>query len=310
MRRLALFIFLVALVASFAWTLRRGAPTTPQSTAHPEMLPTPEPSTTHNPPPLQASETSPEPTTQAPKFSGAPKIRVLDDQQKQNKKVFSLPITIDADGLAVVQHDMVLGVPTDASVKDGSPAALGPINLWSKRIPYHIQPHLPEPGRVLQAIALFEETVLEFVPYTHQKDAMVFEVGQGNCKSYVGKVGGTQPIWLSAQCSPSDIAHEIMHALGFIHEQNRSDRNDYIDINMDNIDESHSINFVIFPKEFMVLSGRAPFDFTSIMIYPPTMFARGSSLTMHPKDSRQQIQPGNRLSSRDVERINRVYTNR
>ena len=33
------------------------------------------------------------------------------------------------------------------------------------------------------------------------------------------------------------VQHEMLHALGFFHEQSRTDRNDFVTINLDNVEE-------------------------------------------------------------------------
>ena len=37
--------------------------------------------------------------------------------------------------------------------------------------------------------------------------------------------------------------HEIMHALGYIHEHSRPDRDDYLDVRMENIEKENAANF-------------------------------------------------------------------
>lgn len=61
-----------------------------------------------------------------------------------------------------------------------------------------------------------------------------------SCWSYLGMTGGSQTVSLQTPgCMWSGVAsHEIMHALGFVHEQSRSDRDHYVSILWENIIES------------------------------------------------------------------------
>jgi len=215
------------------------------------------------------------------------------------------------DGVAVVQGDVVVGalVDDDSTVESGF-VKMPSLNLWrSPVIPIYISPNLSDPHRVLEALEMFSETVIQFVPFQDQEDVMVFEEGTGVCKSYVGRIGGKQPLWITPECRADDIAHEILHALGFVHEQNRVDRDQFIVLNAENIDEKYQENFFRLPPAFMTVSGLAPFDFDSLMIYPPTMFSKNGQPTMQSKVKDQTIRPSRVLSPRDVERVNRAYGN-
>jgi hypothetical protein len=218
------------------------------------------------------------------------------------------------DGLAVAQGDLIVGALVNQDIDpenvNSSFVVLPYFKLWpSSVIPFYIEPDLVNSERVLQALALFDGTAIQFVPYTDQNAALVFTVGSENCKSYVGYIGKLQPILLSPDCKPDDIAHEILHALGFIHEQNRSDRDNFISVLADNIQEGHIENFEILPNEFMTVSGLTPFDFESLMIYPDWMFAKSGSPTMRSK-SGQRIEPSKGLSQLDRDRLNQAYGDR
>lgn len=58
------------------------------------------------------------------------------------------------------------------------------------------------------------------------------------CWSYVGDDGVGQDVSIGAGCDTKAVVeHELLHALGFYHEQSRSDRDDYVKIWWDQIEE-------------------------------------------------------------------------
>ncbi len=245
----------------------------------------------------------------------AEKAQALSLNEKESDNSQGVPVKfVLEDGVAVTQGDLIVGAlveeNTESESLKNSSVILPIVKLWpSSTIPYHIDEDVPNPERILQALSFFEGTSVKFVPYSSQPAAIVFTNGSENCKSYIGYHGILQPIMLSPDCKPDDIAHEVMHALGFIHEQSRSDRDQYVEVMSENIEDGHQINFEKLPPGFMAVSGLSPFDFESLMIYPSWMFAKSGNVTMQAKTG-QRIEPSKELSSLDRERVNRAYENR
>lgn len=94
-----------------------------------------------------------------------------------------------------------------------------------------------------------------FSPYIY-----VFE-GDGNW-SEVGYQGSRQEMSIVSWDYIYVIAHEICHALGFKHEHSRTDRDNYVQINWDNIIDDEEYNFEI--AETINLTD---YDFDSVMHY-------------------------------------------
>ncbi|MES3039384.1 MAG: M12 family metallopeptidase [Bdellovibrionota bacterium] len=239
-------------------------------------------------------------------------VKVMADKPltvpKGNSKELVLPFVMD-EGVAVIMGDVVIGAPVEGAGVENGVALIPPVKVWpTNRIPFHIQDNVQNPERIYKALAMFEGTAVQFIPYSGQNDAIVFEDSNGICKSYVGYVGGKQPIWLPPGCGPSEIAHEILHALGFVHEQNRSDRDKFIKVMPENIDEKYANNFEKLPYEYSKATEVTPFDFQSIMIYPTWMFAKSALPTMQSLKPGSVISPGENLSVLDIDRINELYT--
>lgn len=296
MSRLNAILALIFVVLCYAiWAIRHKAPPTvvqlPQQTIEQ---------------PQEVIEAAPQPEMQEPAPVPEPKQPPLEKPKKQK---LALPYVID-DGIAVVQGDVAIGKPIGDNIPETGIAAVPSLQKWpSRTIAYYIQPTVVDPERVKIALAMFDQSAIRFVPHTNQQDALVFEDARGICKSYVGHIGGLQPVWIPAGCGPREIAHEVLHALGFVHEQNRSDRDDFISVLFDNIDEKYRDNFEKLPQEYMAVSGLAPFDFESLMIYPVWMFVKHGQATMESKVKDHSIQPSDHLSTIDLERLNLAYGN-
>uniref|UniRef100_A0A8C4GW09 Meprin A subunit n=1 Tax=Dicentrarchus labrax TaxID=13489 RepID=A0A8C4GW09_DICLA len=165
-------------------------------------------------------------------------------------------------------------------------------------------------GVILQA---FEEyrlrSCVDFKPYEGETSYISFTKLSG-CWSYVGddKVG--QNVSIGAGCDTKAIVqHELLHALGFYHEQSRSDRDDYVKIWWDQIEEGKEHNFNKYEDDFITDMNTA-YDYESIMHYRPLSFNKNESIpTITTTIPYFNEVIGQRLdfSAVDITRLNRMY---
>ncbi|CAF0872389.1 unnamed protein product [Brachionus calyciflorus] len=165
-------------------------------------------------------------------------------------------------------------------------------------VPYVIDPYTynaTELNIILAGMKIIEDQTrvngkdcIKFVPRSSEATYLRIFNGQG-CWSYVGRQqrGGAQQLSLQKPSATvrgsciykSTVAHELIHALGFWHEQSRPDRDQYIRINWENIsvDDQHNFNkyptTVSDPMEF-------PYDYHSIMHYDSHAFSINGKPTM------------------------------
>ncbi|KFM56528.1 Astacin-like metalloprotease toxin, partial [Stegodyphus mimosarum] len=151
----------------------------------------------------------------------------------------------------------------------------------SKIWPGGIVPYVKDPG--LEATVFdfvlegaFDEykkkTCIKFVPRTTEKDYIRIFPGKG-CYSHVGKVGNQQLVSLGQGCGYTrTVLHELGHAVGFYHEQNRSDRDDWLIIFWENVKEGMENQFFkLEPHQNQLLT---PFDYDSVMLYGSFTFSK------------------------------------
>ncbi|VDM77573.1 unnamed protein product, partial [Strongylus vulgaris] len=106
-----------------------------------------------------------------------------------------------------------------------------PFNRWKNNvIPYMLSAQYTAEQKKtirdsledLQRISCFR-----FVERALERDFLAFMPLDG-CYSYVGKIGGRQVLSLAVDCIADYIIwHEVMHAIGFEHEHQRPDRDNF-----------------------------------------------------------------------------------
>uniref|UniRef100_A0A3P9BKH0 Metalloendopeptidase n=1 Tax=Maylandia zebra TaxID=106582 RepID=A0A3P9BKH0_9CICH len=154
----------------------------------------------------------------------------------------------------ILEVNRKIRAPRGMSIRDGDIAVShvrsaitcpGNTCLWPKSVdgfvyvPYIISPLYDDMDRITIETGMQDisaGTCVKFVPRTHEGNFLDVQPRYG-CWSFLGQTGGSQTLSLQTPgCMWSGIAaHEFMHALGFVHEQSRSDRDNYVTIIWKNI---------------------------------------------------------------------------
>ncbi|XP_028292412.1 high choriolytic enzyme 1-like isoform X1 [Gouania willdenowi] len=186
--------------------------------------------------------------------------------------------------------------------------------LWPKSVdgfvyvPYLLSPLYDDMDRItietgMQDIAT--GTCVKFIPRTHEASFLDIQPRYG-CWSFLGQTGGSQTLSLQTPgCMWSGVAsHEFMHALGFVHEQSRSDRDHYVTIVWKNVMRDYMHNF----RKQVTNNLNSPYDYNSVMHYGRYAFSEDGGPTIIPKpDPYIPIGQRDGPSALDLHKINVLY---
>lgn len=223
----------------------------------------------------------------------------------KNPRIFNVDVKYSGvDDLALFEGDIVLGDLDEVrnAADSRGLGILGDKFRWPEGIiAYETKQVVQE--RAEAAIAHWEtHTPIRFkMREDEDEDFISFESRRG-CWSKVGRHGGKQVISLGFGCSIGSAIHEIGHALGLWHEQSRSDRDEFVEIVIENVKIKARHNFDMHIQDGIDLG---EYDFNSIMHYPPTAFGNGK-VTIRTKNG-EDIGQRKGLSEGDIAAIRMLY---
>ncbi|XP_035230201.1 zinc metalloproteinase nas-13-like [Stegodyphus dumicola] len=149
---------------------------------------------------------------------------------------------------------------------------------------------------------------IRFIPRSLEED-YIYITPNGGCASYVGRMGGEQTLSLGIGCySKGIIMHELMHTLGFVHEQSRPDRDDFVTVHWENVKEGREGNFKKYDWPVIHLL-KEDYDYSSILHYSRFAFSKDPKKkpTLEPKKKDAKIGQRSYLSKGDIRKINKLY---
>ncbi|ODN00311.1 Zinc metalloproteinase nas-7 [Orchesella cincta] len=136
--------------------------------------------------------------------------------------------------------------------------------------------------------------------YVHIKKA-------SGCSAAVGKQGGAQHMSLASPgcMSMGTMMHEMIHSLGFYHEQSRPDRDDFVIVRYQNIQPGTEHNFNKYSSSQVSTFGVA-YDLRSIMHYGSTAFSKNGQPTIIARNGGAVGSTGD-LRNSDIMKLKRMY---
>uniref|UniRef100_A0A672YR61 Metalloendopeptidase n=1 Tax=Sphaeramia orbicularis TaxID=375764 RepID=A0A672YR61_9TELE len=157
-------------------------------------------------------------------------------------------------------------------------------------------------------LSFHDVTCIRFVRRTNQRDYLSIQSDSG-CYSYVGRRGYSQTLSLDRQgcLYHSTVQHELLHALGFNHEQCRSDRDQHIRVLWQNIHTTSQLTeYLTFSNKLLTHNSNS--SVSHPLCFPRYAFSGNNRPTMEPiPNANVEFGTASQMSKNDIDRVNRLY---
>lgn len=120
--------------------------------------------------------------------------------------------------------------------------------------------------------------------------------------------GGQQLNVNSPKCVKKGIVmHEMLHAVGFAHQQSASNRDEYVKILWENISEGHEHNFNKYNDSVVTDFGYS-YDYQSLMHYSAKAFSKNTKDTIEARKPMKTLGQRKGFTDIDISKVNKMYS--
>jgi hypothetical protein len=188
-----------------------------------------------------------------------------------------------------------------------------PQRKWPLPVGFAIDSTITVTSNIRNALRYIEnQTCVRFAELSANSPAIQITYTTGSsCTAYVGRSDyNSTPITLTSDCQSrfGDMVYYTVQTLGFWHQSQRPDRDNYITINTNNTDSSHVADFATLGASDLATYG-LDYDYASIQQFPAKVFTKNGDFTINTKDPLYQQTIGQKvqLSFQDAKLLNIMY---
>lgn len=213
------------------------------------------------------------------------------------------------NGMIFFQGDIVL---SDKQLTEGGTAHKGGASLYrwpSGKIYYTIAGNMGSinVNKINTAVSEYNnKTNTQWIPRSNQSNYVEFIFGSSNGSdgwAHIGYQGGKQTISLDQYISVGSVIHEMGHTVGLYHEHARKDRDQYVSIQWNNIQDGQAYNF----NKYTSGTDIGPFNINSVMMYWPNSYSKNGLPTIKRADGTNFTYNRTGFTTGDINTINAMY---
>lgn len=211
------------------------------------------------------------------------------------------------NGMNFFQGDIVL---SDKQLAEGNSKGGASLSRWpGGKIYYTVASNMGSinANKITSAVNEYNsKTNTQWIPRTNQSNYVEFIFGSSSGYdgwAHIGYLGGKQSISLDQNISLGSVIHEMGHTTGLYHEHCRKDRDQYVSIQWNNIQNGQAYNFDIYNSGTDI----GPFNINSVMMYWPDSYSKNGQPTIKRANGTTFTYNRTGFTTGDINTINTMY---